>query len=97
MEEPASGTLELTVAGEPGQGPAGGKATVDLTAQAGQWPTGEWHTVHIALRCFAFAGANLEAVHTPWQLSSDGSLTLRFAEVKLTTAPEGQVPCQQEN
>jgi beta-glucosidase len=66
---------------------------VDVTDFLAGSPVGEWQTVTIRLSCFADVGIDLAHVTTPFLLATDGELALRFADVRLESAAEGEVPC----
>jgi beta-glucosidase len=66
---------------------------VDVSDLLVRSPVGGWITVTIQLRRFADAGADLGHVTTPFLLATEGSLALRFAEVRLEPPPQGGDPC----
>ena len=47
----------------------------------------------LRLRHFGDAGADLSHVTTPFLLATEGSLALRFTDVRLERAAEGDLPC----
>ena len=47
----------------------------------------------LRLSCFADVAVDLAHVTTPFLIATDGELTLRFADVRLESAAEGEVPC----
>jgi beta-glucosidase len=67
---------------------------VDITEPLNQSAVGEWRTMRLQLRHFANAGADLGHVTTPFMLATEGSLALRFSDVRLEPAGEGSEPCQ---
>jgi beta-glucosidase len=69
---------------------------IDITDLLAGLPVGQWRTVTIRLSCFAEAGIDLAHVTTPFLIATDGELALRFADVRLESAAEGEVPCPQE-
>ena len=66
---------------------------IDVTDLLQDSPVGEWQTVIVRLSCFADVGIYLTHVTTPFLIVTDGELALRFADVRLESAAEGQVPC----
>jgi beta-glucosidase len=66
---------------------------MDITGLLGASPVGEWQTLTIRLSCFADVAVDLAHVTTPFLIATDGELTLRFADVRLESAAEGEVPC----
>jgi beta-glucosidase len=66
-----------------------GCGAVELTSLLRDLPKGEWRTIHIPLRCFAKAGADMSRIDTPFRLSTDGELQLRLADIELVPALEG--------
>ena len=66
-----------------------GSGTVDITPVLRALPLNQWRTLRIPLSCFADAGADLSRVDIPFRLSTDGRLTLRFADVE--TVPSGKM------
>ncbi|MBD3851479.1 MAG: glycoside hydrolase family 3 protein [Acidobacteria bacterium] len=66
---------------------------IDITEALVQSTVGEWRTMKLRLRHFADGGADLSHVTTPFLLATEGSLALRFADVRLEPAVESGVPC----
>lgn len=60
----------------------GGRA-LDLTPAIRAAPVGKPTTLHIPLRCFASAGADLAKVGTPLSIATAGSFTATLAHVRL--------------
>jgi beta-glucosidase len=56
-------------------------------------PLEEWGRVAVRLRCFEDAGADMKSIHIPFGLSTDGSLALRFADVRIVSAAESEATC----
>jgi beta-glucosidase len=56
---------------------------VDVTSMLRTQPLNEWHTLRVPLRCFAANGADMSRVATPLQISTQGAMTLRMADVEL--------------
>ena len=66
---------------------------VDVTDALAERPVGEWGTVRVSLRDLGGSGANLGHVTVPFMLATEGTLALRFAEVRLEPVAEGDEPC----
>ena len=66
---------------------------LDVTERLRELPAGEWQTLRFRLRCFAEAGADMTRIDTPFLLATDGTLALRFADVKLVSAGAGPADC----
>lgn len=66
---------------------------VEVTSRLRELPLGQWRTIRVPLRCFAQAGADLSRIDTPFRLSTEGELALRFADLELAPAREGQTSC----
>jgi beta-glucosidase len=85
VEEPPSEAVSLALrCGEDCEG------RVDITEALRSAPAGEWQTVAIRLGRFAEAGAELTHVTAPFVLETEGTLALRFANVRLEPAAEGE-------
>jgi beta-glucosidase len=69
------------------------RGTVDVTAMVTALPLGEWSRVAVRLRCFEDAGTDMKKIHVPFGLASEGSLALRFADVKIVSAAESEATC----
>jgi beta-glucosidase len=67
--------------------------SLDLSERLTALPNGEWHTVTVRLSCFEDAGADMSHITTPFVIETDGTLALRFAEVRLVSAAEGMADC----
>lgn len=66
---------------------------VDITAMLNAMPVNQWWTIHIPLRCFAATGADMSRVTTPFRVSTEGAMTLRFADIELVQGTgEGRCP-----
>jgi beta-glucosidase len=78
LEKSPSGPLFLTM----GCGELCG-GTLDVSGRIKALPVGVWKTIHIPLRCFAAAGADMSRIDTPFHLATDGQLTLRFADIEV--------------
>jgi beta-glucosidase len=86
-KHPASSVLLGMACGED----CGGR--VDVTDLLMASPAGEWRTVTVRLSCFAEAGVDLAHITTPFRITTDGELALRFADVRLESAAEGYADC----
>jgi beta-glucosidase len=71
----------------------GCEGRVDITEALARMPVGEWRTMKLRLRHFGDAGADLSHVTMPFLLATEGSLALRFTDVRLERAAEGDLPC----
>ena len=88
VEEPPSAPVYAAVrCGE------GCEGRIDITEALARGNGGEWRTMKLRLRHFADAGADLSHVTTPFLLATEGSLVLRFADVRLEPMTEGDDPC----
>jgi beta-glucosidase len=88
VDEPPSGEVTLRMdCGYPCSG------ALDVTEPLRALPAGEWSTLRFRLRCFADAGADMTRIDTPFLIATDGSLALRFADVKLVSAAAGEASC----
>ncbi len=68
-------------------------AEIDLTATMANLPTDEWHLLMVPLGCFADAGADMSRIDTPFSLSTQGELAIRFSDVRLATVAEEGIVC----
>ncbi len=89
VEEPPS--APVYVAMRCGEGCEG---RIDITEALARSAVGEWRTMRLRLRHFADAGADLSHVTTPFLLATEGSLALRFADVRLEPAADADAPCE---
>jgi beta-glucosidase len=89
LEEAPGGAVVLRVDG----GEDLTRGMVDVTAMVKELPLGEWGSVAVRLRCFEDAGADMKKIYIPFGLSTEGSLALRFADVKLVSAAESEATC----
>ena len=67
---------------------------IDITEALARSTVGEWRTMKLRLPHFADAGADLSHITTPFLLATEGTLALRFAEVRLEPAVEDDDPCE---
>jgi len=81
LEEPPSEPVFVAV--RCGEDCAG---RVDITEALSSGPLGEWQTVTTRLSLFAAVGAKLTHVTAPFVLETEGTLALRFANVRLEPA-----------
>jgi beta-glucosidase len=72
----------------------GCEGRIDITEALTRSRVGEWWTMKLRLRHFASAGADLSHVTTPFLLATDGTLALRFADVRLEPPLDGSEPCE---
>jgi beta-glucosidase len=56
---------------------------IDITDELTSGTVGEWSTMNLALGKFEEAGADLGHVTTPFLLATEGSLAVRFSDVRL--------------
>ncbi len=86
-EPPSSGVMLGMICGDECA------SRIDVTRLLNISRVGEWQTVTVRLSCFADVGIDLAHVTTPFLIATDGELALRFADVRLESAAEGDVPC----
>ncbi len=72
----------------------GCEGRVDITETLARSPVGEWKTMKLRLRHFGDSGADLSHITAPFLLATEGSLALRFADVRLEGTAEGDLPCE---
>ena len=72
----------------------GCEGRIDITEALARSAVGEWKTMRLRLPDFADAGADLSHVTTPFLLATEGTLALRFADIRLEPAAEGDDPCE---
>ena len=88
LEEPPEGAVTMTMrCGDDCSG------TVDVTDLLNQQSSGEWGTVAVRLRCFEDAGVDMSRLGVPFAVATDGSLGLRFSDVRLVPAEESLGGC----
>ena len=81
LEEPPSEPVFLAVrCGE------GCEGRVDITEALTSARAGEWRTLRTRLSRFSNSGAELSHVTAPFVLETEGTLALRFADVRLEPA-----------
>ena len=68
-------------------------AEVDLTETLAGLVVGDWQPLLVPLRCFADEGADMTRIDTPFSISTDGALALRFSDVRLATVAEEGILC----
>ena len=66
---------------------------VDLTRIFANAPVGQWRHVKVPLQCFAAAGARLEAVMQPFEISSNAPFGLSVANIALETGADALTSC----
>ncbi len=89
MEEAPSDSVTLAM----GCGGEQCRAELDLTDALSELPLETWQTLRFSLRCFAEAGMNMNNVEIPFSVGTEGTLAMRFSDVKLVTAAEGNALC----
>jgi beta-glucosidase len=57
--------------------------SIDITSMLNALTLNQWHTIRVPLRGFAENGADMSRVTTPFRVSTDGAMTLRFADIEL--------------
>lgn len=67
--------------------------SIDVTSLISGLPAGEWRTLRIPLRCFAEKGADMGRIDTPFRLSTDGPMELRFADIEVVSDTQAQATC----
>lgn len=87
-EEPSANVYAAMRCGEACEG------RIDITEALIRSTIGEWRTMKLRLRDFGVSGADLSHVTTPFLLATDGSLALRFANVRLEPPMQGSEPCE---
>jgi beta-glucosidase len=71
----------------------GCEGRIDITEALARSPVGEWRTMRLGLGEFADAGSDLSHVTTPFLIGTEGTLALRFANVRLEEAADEE-PCE---
>lgn len=61
--------------------------SIDISDDMKKLALNEWQEVNISLACFEKSGVSLNEVSSPFQLSSDGPLTISFSEVSIRSTP----------
>ncbi|MFB7881410.1 glycoside hydrolase family 3 protein [Brevundimonas diminuta] len=74
-------------------GRVGRHGAIDVTSLFNTSPAGEWRTFSIPLRCFAEAGAQMEAADMPLLLRTDRPFALQIASVRLAAAEGETTSC----
>lgn len=72
---------------------SGCEGRLDISKALAELEVGEWHTLRVSLRCFADAGADMGLITTPFEIATEGTLAMRFAEVRLVPTDDGVVIC----
>jgi beta-glucosidase len=60
------------------------KGSLDITSLLINQNLNEWHKVTIDLACFKKAGTDFSKIISPFNLSTDGKVSLSFADINLT-------------
>lgn len=71
------------------------RGAVDITSVLSAAPAGQWASIKVRLSCFGAAGADLTALERPFQISTQGQLTLSVSEIRLASN-EGDAVCPSE-
>ncbi|MCA1790016.1 MAG: glycoside hydrolase family 3 C-terminal domain-containing protein [Thioalkalivibrio sp.] len=88
VEEPPAGPVMLGMAcGE------GCRGTLDVTSLLRDLPLNEWTTLLIRLRCFEDAGAGMDGITRPLEITTNGALTIRLGCRAGSAASAGAAPC----
>ncbi len=69
------------------------KGAVDLTRIFSSASAGQWSHVRIPLQCFATAGAHMDSITQPFELSSAGQFELSVANIRLETRSDALLAC----
>jgi beta-glucosidase len=65
---------------------------LDISSHLSPSLGGEWRTLAIRLSCFMAAGARMDHIVSPFRLSTNGTLTLAFSDIRLVSA-DGDPTC----
>jgi beta-glucosidase len=66
----------------------------EITEHLRKAPKGEWQQLKIVLQCFQKNGADMRAVTAPLAISTEGSMKLGVANVRLETGVSDAIVCQ---
>ena len=88
VDEAAGGSVALRM--DCGDGCS---ASLDITENLAELPSAEWNTMAIRLRCFEDSGVDMSKINMPFALLADGSLALRFSNVRLEPGPGAGTEC----
>lgn len=88
VDAPPSKDVQLAV--ECGENCSG---TFALGERLRQAPKGEWQQLKVLLQCFQKTGADMRNVTAPFAITTDGTLTLGIANVRLETGVADAVTC----
>lgn len=89
VDAPPSKDVQLAV--ECGEQCAG---TFALTEQLRKAPQGEWRQFKVLLQCFQKTGADMRNVTAPFAISTEGTLKLGIADVRLETGVSDAIGCE---
>lgn len=89
VDAPPSKDVRLAI--ECGEQCAG---TFPLTDQLRKAPKGEWQQLKVMLQCFQKTGADMRGVTAPFAVSTDGTLALGIANVRLETGVSDAIGCE---
>jgi beta-glucosidase len=68
-----------------------GGGAIDLAPTLRAAPVGEWRNVKVKLKCFAAAGADVQAVREPFAIEAAGAATVSIKTVELVSENEGAI------
>ena len=66
---------------------------LDITATLGALPLESWQTLRFSMSCFVDKGADMTKIDTPFQITTEGTLALRFSDVRLDPPGAANVEC----
>ncbi len=69
------------------------ESELDISDAISGLEPGQWHTLRISLRCFEDAGADMRYITTPFEIRTEGTMVLRFADIRLVPANDGEAIC----
>ena len=72
------------------------EAKIDISKDLKKLKKSEWVSFPIALNCFALAGVDLSKVATPFEISTDGKLSLEITTIRLEKLTPGEKGCVKE-
>ncbi len=65
---------------------------VDISSRLAPSADGEWKTLTVRLACFMVAGVRMNHIDSPFRLTTGGTLTLAFSDIRLVSA-QGDATC----
>ena len=69
-----------------------GSGTVDITSMVRALPVNTESTIRVRLRCFADRGADMTKIDVPFQISTDGDLSISVSDVRLVPVADQECP-----